>query len=152
MQKNQQKKAKDYQKRVEQVSPQHNLLTNCFRAFIVGGTICTIGQLITDILLNMGMEKGEAATITSVILVFFGALFTGLDIYDNIAKFGGAGTVVPITGFANAMVSPAIEHKKEGYVLGIGSKMFSIAGPVIVYGVITSVVFGILYYLLLSGQ
>ncbi|WP_105619394.1 stage V sporulation protein AC [Vallitalea okinawensis] len=140
-----QQKAKDYQTRVEQVSPKHNSWVNCFRAFLVGGTICCIGQFITDGLINYGFEKGEAATITSIVLVFFGALFTGLDIYDNIAKFAGAGTVVPITGFANSIVASAIEFKKEGYVFGVGSKMFTIAGPVIVYGVISSVAVGLIY-------
>lgn len=143
------KKAKQYQQRVKQISPKHNIWRNCFRAFIVGGTICIIGQFITDLLINYGVEKGEAATLTSIVLIFFGALLTGLDIYDNIAKFAGAGTVVPITGFANAIVASAIEFKKEGYIFGVGSKMFTIAGPVIVYGVISSVIVGILYVFLL---
>lgn len=138
-------KAKRYQTRVSQVSPKHNSMTNCFRAFIVGGSICTIGQLIIDILLNSGMEAGEAATIANIVLIFFGALLTGLDLYDGLAKYAGAGTVIPITGFANSMVSPAMEFKKEGYIFGVGAKMFSMAGPVIVYGVITSIGVGFLY-------
>lgn len=143
----QQKKQKLYQQRVEEISPKTNLVKGCFRAFIVGGTICTIGQIITDVLLNFGLAKDSAATMTSVILIFFGALFTGVDIYDSIGKFAGAGSIVPITGFANSIVSPAIEYKKEGYVFGVAAKMFTIAGPVIVYGVIASVLVGIVYYL-----
>lgn len=143
--------AKEYQKRVKQISPKHNSWINCFRAFLVGGIICTIGQLIIDILLNMGIEQGEAAMISSIVLIFLGALLTGLNIYDKIAKFAGAGTVIPITGFANSMVSPAMEFKKEGYIMGVGAKMFSMAGPVIVYGVISSVVVGVLYLFLFKS-
>lgn len=147
---NDRKKAEQFQKRVKEISPKHNIWVNCFRAFIVGGIICVFGQLLTDIFINFGVEKGEASTLTSIVLIFLGALLTGLDLYDNIAKYAGAGTVVPITGFANAIVSSSIEFKKEGYIFGVGSKMFTIAGPVIVYGVISSVIVGVIYFFLLS--
>lgn len=126
--------------------PKPNLLKNCILAFIIGGLICDIGQLVLNILTNMGYGKDEASIFTTIIMIFIGALLTGLGVYDRIASFGGAGTVVPITGFSNSIVSPAIEFKKEGYVFGVGAKMFTIAGPVLVYGITSSVVIGLLYY------
>lgn len=137
-----------YQKRVEEVSPKTNSFINCVKAFFIGGTICTIGQVILEIYLLVGIEKSEAAILTSITMIFLGAFLTGIDVYDEIAKYAGAGTVVPITGFANSIVSPAIEYKREGYIFGVGTKMFSIAGPVIVYGIITSVAVGVVYYII----
>ncbi|WP_058485806.1 stage V sporulation protein AC [Defluviitalea phaphyphila] len=136
----------EYQQMVKKTSPNSNLLRDSVRAFWVGGTICAIGQLITNIVKSFGYSKDEASMIATIILVFLGILLTGLDIYDSIGKYAGAGTIVPITGFANSMVSPAIEYKKEGYVFGVGARMFLIAGPVIVYGTITSVIVGIIHY------
>lgn len=137
---------KEYSQMVEKASPKSNLLRDCARAFWVGGIICTIGQLITNIIMSFGYTKDEASMLTTIILVFLGILLTGLDIYDSIGQYAGAGSIVPITGFANSMVSPAIEYKKEGYVFGVGARMFLIAGPVIVYGVIASVIVGIIHY------
>jgi len=117
-------------------------------AFLIGGLICIIGQLICDGIMRLGSDKENASLLTSVTMVFFGALLTGLGLYDRIAKFAGAGTIVPITGFANSVVSPAMEFKSEGLVLGLAAKMFVIAGPVIVYGVLSSVAAGIIYYIL----
>ncbi|MCT4542303.1 MAG: stage V sporulation protein AC [Vallitalea sp.] len=144
---NQQKK--EFQKLVDESSPKASLLKNCIWAFVVGGIICCIGQGITDILIYVvGLTKDTAATFTSIILVFIGALLTGLDVYDSIGKKAGAGSIVPITGFANSIVSPAIEYKKEGYVFGVGTKIFTIAGPVILYGIISSVIVGLIYYMI----
>lgn len=135
-----------YQYMVNKVNPKPPLLKNCIWAFLVGGVICVIGQAINNIFLLYGLAKDDAAMWTSVTLVFAGALLTGLDIYDSIGKYAGAGSIVPITGFSNSIVSPAMEYKKEGYVFGVGAKMFTIAGPVIVYGVIASVIVGLIYY------
>ena len=137
---------KEYSKMVEELSPKSNLLRDSARAFWVGGLICAIGQLITNIIKSFGYNHDEASMLTTIILVFLGIILTGLDIYDSIGKYAGAGTVVPITGFANSIVSPAIEYKKEGYVFGVGAKMFTIAGPVLVYGTIASVAVGIVHY------
>ncbi|MHC1682350.1 MAG: stage V sporulation protein AC [Clostridiaceae bacterium] len=130
----------------EKSKPKPNIVKNCIFAFIIGGLICDVGQFISNILMNMGLGKDEVATYTTIIMIFIGALLTGLGIYDKIANYGGAGTVVPITGFSNSIVSPAIEFKKEGYVFGVGAKMFTIAGPVLVYGITSSVVIGLIYY------
>ena len=119
-----------------------------FNAFIVGGIICTIGQFILNIMLRFGIDEEAAKQWLPIIMIFIGALLTGFGVYDKIASFGGAGTVVPITGFSNAVVSPAIEFKKEGFVFGVAAKMFTIAGPVLVYGIGTSVIIGIIYYIL----
>ena len=131
---------------VKEVSPNSRIVGNCARAFVSGGFICVVGQGLSDWFMRMGAAKDDAGTYTAVTLIFFGALLTGLGIYDKIGKFAGAGTFVPITGFANAVAAPAIEFKREGHVLGIGAKMFVVAGPVIVFGVLTSVVVGIFYY------
>ena len=141
---------KEYSKMTEKASPNSHLFLDCLKAFLFGGVICTIGQGFTDIYMLCGMQKTEAATLTSVTLVFLGALLTSVGVYDKIAKHGGAGTLVPITGFANSIVSPAIEFKSEGYILGLGAKMFIIAGPVLVYGITASVVYGIIYFILKS--
>ncbi len=116
-------------------------------AFLTGGLICTLGQLLTNLYMMAGLSKDIASSLTSISLIFLSILFTGLEWYDRIAQHAGAGTLVPITGFANAVASPALEFKSEGYVLGLGAKMFVIAGPVIVYGVSASVVYGIIYYI-----
>lgn len=130
----------------EKSKPKPNLLKNCIFAFIIGGLICDVGQFISNILANIGLGKDEVSNYTTIIMIFIGALLTGLGIYDKIANYAGAGTVVPITGFSNSIVSPAIEFKKEGYVFGVGAKMFTIAGPVLVYGITTSVVIGLIHY------
>lgn len=137
----------EYQKYIEKKTPNSTLFKDIILAFTIGGLICCIGQAITDLLLSFGLEKDVATSFTSVIMIFLGALLTGLGIYDKIAKFAGAGTVVPITGFANSVVSPAMEFKSEGLVLGLAAKMFIIAGPVIVYGILSSFIAGIVYYI-----
>ena len=116
-------------------------------AFLIGGLICVLGQLISDGYIAAGLPREEAATATSVSLVFLSALLTGLNLYHRLARYGGAGTLVPITGFANAIAAPAVEFKTEGFILGVGAKLFTIAGPVIVYGLASSVVYGIIYWL-----
>lgn len=126
--------------------PKPNLLKNCIYAFIIGGLICDVGQFFNNYFLNMGISQNDVGTYVAVVMVFIGALLTGIGVYDKIAAFAGAGTVVPITGFANSIVSPAMEYKKEGYVFGVGAKMFIIAGPVLVYGIGSSVIVGIIYY------
>lgn len=138
---------KDYGKLVQSLSPRSPMVKDSFYAFWIGGLICVIGQLIMNGYLALELEKTDASTATSMTLVALSALFTGLSLYDNLAKHAGAGTLVPITGFANAVVAPAIEFKTEGFVLGVGAKMFTIAGPVIVYGVSASVVYGIIYWI-----
>lgn len=138
----------EYQKYVEKVSPKSKVLRNVTRAFIVGGLICIVGQFFTNILKAKGIDSEIVPNITALIMVFLGALFTGLNIYDEIGRFAGAGSIVPITGFANSIVSPAMEYKSEGFVVGVGAKMFTIAGPVLVYGISTSVVVGVIYYLI----
>ena len=134
---------KEYAKYVKKVTPNSKLIPNMIKAFVVGGLICCAGQGILDGMKAAGLSEESAATATSMILVFLGALLTGVGIYDDIAKFGGAGTLVPITGFANSVVSPALEFKTEGYITGTAAKMFIIAGPVIVFGIASSVVYGI---------
>lgn len=138
----------EYKKMSDKAVPPTNELRNLCGAFLIGGAICTIGQALTDIYKAAGVGSLAASTLCSVSLIFISAVLTALGVYDKIAKFGGGGTLVPITGFANAVVSPAMEFKTEGFVLGVGIKMFSIAGPVIVYGVSTSVVYGIVYWIL----
>ena len=135
---------KEYAKLVKDISPKSPILKDCVMAFLIGGLICAIGQLIMNGYLALGLDKEKAGTAMSMTLVFISALLTGLSLYDNIAKHAGAGTLVPITGFANAISSAAIEFKTEGFILGVGAKMFTIAGPVIVYGVAASVVYGLI--------
>lgn len=137
-----------YTKYVDRISPKSFLLRNFFRAFVVGGLICCIGELITRGIISIDISKETAVTLTSMILIFIGALLTGLNIYDNLGKFAGAGSIVPITGFANSIVAPAMEFKSEGYIMGVGSKMFIIAGPVIIYGIVTSIVSGLIYFII----
>lgn len=135
-----------YQQLVKEVSPNSHTLRDCIRAFVSGGIICTIGEIIITILEAMNFNQEQSAMINTVILIFIGSLLTGLDIYDKLGKYSGAGTIVPITGFANSIVSPAIEHKKEGYIFGVGAQMFTIAGPVIVYATLFSVIIGFIYF------
>lgn len=130
----------------EKETPKPKLVLNCFRAFWTGGLICVIGQGISDLLLSLGIPLEQAKVYLPIIMIFIGASLTGLGIYDKIGDYAGAGSVVPITGFANSVVSPAIEFKKEGYILGVGAKIFTIAGPVLAYGTTASVILGILYY------
>ncbi len=136
-----------YSEMVKSASPNTNLVATCLRAFFVGGTICALGQLSLDQLISMDIEKDTAALYNSMILIFLGTFLSGLGWYQRLGKFAGAGSIVPITGFANSMAAAAIEFKKEGWISGIGAKMFIIAGPVIVYGLVTSVVTGTLYYI-----
>lgn len=138
---------KEYSQLVKETSQNSKSYLNIPKAFLIGGLICTLGQLLLNLYMYLGADKETAFTLVSVTLVFLSALFTGLDIYDNIAKHGGAGTLVPITGFANAVAAPAIEFKTEGFILGLGAKMFIIAGPVIVYGTLASVLYGIILYI-----
>ena len=138
---------KQYARLVRELSPASPIKRDCFNAFWIGGTICLIGQLIQNGYLALGLEKEQAGTATSMTLVAISALLTGLSLYDDIAKHAGAGTLVPITGFANAIAAPAVEFKTEGFVLGVGAKMFTIAGPVIVYGVSASVVYGLICWI-----
>lgn len=139
--------ANEYKELYESVSKKSSLFKDCVGAFVIGGLICLLGQALTDLYIYLGLSGTDAGTVASVSLIFLSALFTGLGLYDNIAKIGGAGTLVPITGFANAMVSPALEYKTEGFVLGTGVKMFSIAGPVLVFGPAAAVIYGIIYYI-----
>lgn len=137
-----------YNTLTEEIKPKPNILKHCFRAFWVGGVICTIGQIIMNFLENYDFSKDDISSIVAIIMVFLGAFLTGLGVYAKIAEYAGAGTVVPITGFSNAVVSPAIEFKKEGFVFGVAAKMFTIAGPVLVYGIGSSVIIGIIYYII----
>ncbi len=137
-----------YESLSKEGKPKPSYVKNIACAFLIGGTICTIGQLILNILIKYGIDDTDAKVWLTIIMIFLGALLTGLGLYEKIARFAGAGTVVPITGFANAVVSPAIEYKKEGFVFGVAAKMFTIAGPVLVYGIGVSVIIGLIYYLL----
>ena len=138
---------KEYARLVKEMSPRSPIWRDCLNAFWIGGLICALGQLIMNGYVALGLEKEAAGTAMSMTLVALSALLTGLSLYDDIAKRAGAGTLVPITGFANAIAAPAIEFKTEGFILGVGAKMFQIAGPVIVYGVSASVIYGFIYWL-----
>ena len=139
---------KEYKKLYEQKKPKEKVFLNCVKAFIVGGIICMIGQGINDILVKvMDISLENAAAYTSIILVFIAAVLTGLGVYDDIGKFAGAGSIVPITGFANSVISPAMEFKKEGLIFGTSAKIFTLAGPVIVYGLLSTWICGLIYYL-----
>ena len=138
---------KQYNEYVKKVSPDSPLCLNMLKAFISGGIICCIAQAILNGYGAAGLDQDTAAAATSITLVFIGALLTGLKVYDNLAKFAGAGTLVPITGFANSVVSPALEFKSEGVITGTAAKMFIISGPVIVFGTVASVVYGIILVL-----
>ena len=138
---------KQYERLVGELAPKSPLWKDCLNAFWIGGLICVLGQLVMNGYTALGLDKENAGTATSMTLVALSALLTGLSLYDNIAKHAGAGTLVPITGFANSIAAPAVEFKTEGFILGVGAKMFTIAGPVIVYGVSASVVYGLIYWL-----
>ena len=140
-------KEREYQKLVDSMAPKSPIKKDCINAFWIGGLICTIGQLIMNGYSALGLDETNAGTATSMTLVALSALLTGLSLYDNIAKHAGAGTLVPITGFANSIAAPAVEFKTEGMILGTAAKMFTIAGPVIVYGVSASVVYGLIYWI-----
>lgn len=136
---------KEYQDYVNKKSPNSPIWKNCFNAFWIGGLICTIGQFIMEFCKFRGLTEEISSTIVSILLIFLSAFLTALNIFNKIGKFAGAGSLVPITGFANSIVSPAMEYKSEGYVMGVGAKMFTVAGPVLVYGISTSIIVGIVY-------
>ena len=142
------KRNKSFNQYVENVTKKAGCVYNCFKAFITGGIICTIGQLIMNFMKMTGMTADDAASYTTLILVALSVIFTGFGIYPLITSFGGAGALVPITGFANSIASPAIEYKKEGQVFGIGCKIFTIAGPVILYGIFFSWIIGLIYWII----
>ena len=139
---------KEYGELAKKRSPNSKLYKTLPCAFVVGGLICTLGEALLNLYGYLGLDKDNAGALTSITLVFLSVLFTGLKLYDRIAQRAGAGTLVPITGFANAVASPALEFKSEGLVLGLGAKMFIIAGPVIVYGISASIVYGLIYYII----
>ena len=135
---------KEYNEYVKQKSPNSPILKDCFNAFWVGGLICSIGQIIQNFCLYKGMDTTSASTVVSISLIAISAILTSLNVFNRIGKFAGAGSLIAITGFANSIVSPAIEYKSEGYVMGVGGKMFTVAGPVLVFGIYTSVIIGII--------
>lgn len=139
-------KEKQYQDYVKQHTPVHNVWTNMLKAFLTGGSICTLGQLISNYCKTLGLSEKDCGAWTAIVLVLFSVILTGLNMYSKIANWGGAGALVPITGFANSVAAPAIEYKKEGQVFGIGAKIFTIAGPVLLYGVVTSWALGVVYW------
>ena len=136
---------KTYQEYVDKKSPNSKIVKNCFNAFWVGGLICTIGQVILNICKARGFDTQTSATIVSILLIGISAFLTGLNLFNKIGKFAGAGSLIPITGFANSIVSPAMEYKSEGYVMGVGGKMFTVAGPVLVFGISASILVGIIF-------
>jgi len=138
---------KDYQKYVQKKAPKSPIVKDTVFAFLIGGAICMLGQGIMNLALSMGMSEKDAGTVTTIALVFLSALLTGLNLYNKIARYAGAGTLVPVTGFANSVVSPAIDFKSEGFVTGMAVKMFTIAGPVIVYGTLAGVIYGVILLL-----
>lgn len=139
--------SKSYKKYAKERAKKSPLAKDSLMAFLIGGAICMLGQAIMIIYKAVGVPDDMAKSLVPVTLIFLAALFTGIGIFDNLAKIAGAGTLVPITGFANAVVSPAIDNKSEGFIMGVGAKMFVIAGPVIVYGIISSVLYGVVYYI-----
>ena len=143
------KSAQDYQKIVKQHHPQDSKLKNFLLAYLFGGGICLLGQVINNLFVFFNIESTQAGTLTTITLILMGGLLTGLGIYDEIAQIAGAGTIVPITGFANAVVSPALEYRQEGYILGIGAQVYSIVGPVLTYGMLTAMLVGILKLLII---
>jgi len=136
-----------YQNYVDKKTPNSPILKNCFNAFWVGGLICSIGQIILDICKYNGLDTQSSGTVVSIILIGLSAFLTGLNLFNKVGKFAGAGSLIPITGFANSIVSPAMEYKSEGYVMGVGGKMFTVAGPVLVFGISSSVIVGLIYLL-----
>lgn len=140
--------AQEYRHLADQAAPKSPVLTDCLKAFLIGGSICALGQLISDGAQRLGVYERTASLLCTMTLIFLSVLLTGLGVYDKIAKHAGAGTLVPITGFANAIAAPAIEFKTEGLVLGLSAQMFTIAGPVITYGIAASIVYGLIYVLI----
>jgi stage V sporulation protein AC len=139
----------NYQEYVKQQAPRSNLLLECVKAFVVGGLICVLGEVINDFSeQTLGLNEEGVDAFRTALLIFLGALFTGFGIYDVLGRFAGAGSIVPITGFANSVVAPALEYKWEGYILGVGAKLFTIAGPVLVYGISASVIAGVIYFII----
>ncbi len=134
----------EYHHLVNRIKPKPPLAQNCFWAFVVGGLICVVGQLILEFFISLGYGKQDAGSLNAITMVFLGAFFTGLGIYDILGQKAGAGSIVPITGFANAIVAPAMEFKREGYIFGVGAKMFSIAGPTLLFGFAASVLIGLI--------
>ncbi|MCI8961864.1 MAG: stage V sporulation protein AC [Clostridia bacterium] len=141
--------AKQYQDYVDKKSPNSPIIKNCLCAFFVGGLICCIGQVILDICKARGLSIELSGTVCSIVLIGLSAFLTGLNVFNKIGKFAGAGSLIPITGFANSIVSPAMEYKSEGYVMGVGAKMFTVAGPVLVYGISASILVGLVYFVLM---
>lgn len=142
------KSAREYDAMVQKASPRSPVLKDCLFAFLFGGAICTLGQGLADLFMLLGFTLQDARTFVSISLIFLSAALTAFGVYDNIAKCAGAGTLVPITGFANSMVSPALEFKSEGFVTGLGSKMFVVSGPVLVFGLSASVFYGVVLYVI----
>ena len=138
---------KAYQTYVDKKSPNSPIIKNCIMAFLVGGLICSIGQVIFSYCEFKGLDETSAGTVVSIILIGLSAFLTGLNIFNKIGKIAGAGSLVPITGFANSIVAPAMEYKSEGYIMGVGAKMFTVAGPVLVYGISSSIIVGLVYFL-----
>ena len=138
---------KAYQTYVDKKSPNSPIIKNCIMAFLVGGLICSIGQVIFSYCKFKGLDETSAGTVVSIILIGLSAFLTGLNVFNKIGKIAGAGSLVPITGFANSIVAPAMEYKSEGYVMGVGAKMFTVAGPVLVYGISTSIIVGLVYFI-----
>ena len=138
----------DYKKYAERHAPKSPLLKNCVRAFLSGGAVCAAGEGIKDIYSALGMEKDDASLLCSVTLIVIAVVLTGFGVFDSLARVAGAGVLVPITGFANAVAAPAIDSRTEGYVLGVGAKIFSVAGPVILYGVTSGAVYGVIYLII----
>ena len=142
------RKHQHYRNMVNDRMPKSKTLLNCVYAFLIGGAICCIGQLVGDAgTLCLSLDEKQRAAFTSIVMIFLGALFTGVGLYDKLGSFAGAGSVVPITGFANSIVAPAMEHKREGLVLGVAANMFTIAGPVLVYGIVSGMIIGIIYWI-----
>lgn len=137
----------DYSKMTDKKSPSTPIFKNCIKAFLFGGGICLFAQILNSVFISLGLKDKEWKLLTLSVIIVITAILTGIGVYDKIARHAGAGCIVPITGFANSVVSPALEFKHEGYVLGTAAQMFSIAGPVIVYGTATSVIYGFIYYL-----
>ena len=142
------KSARQYDAMVQKASPRSPVLKDCLFAFLFGGAICTLGQGLADLFMLLGFTLQDARTFVSISLIFLSAALTAFGVYDNIAKYAGAGTLVPITGFANSMVSPALEFKSEGFITGLGSKMFVVSGPVLVFGLSASVFYGVVLYVI----
>ena len=139
---------KKYSKYVDKKSPNSPIFKNCFNAFWIGGLICSIGQIIFDFCIYKGLDIENSNTVVAIVLIGIAAFLTGLNLFNKIGKFAGAGSLIPITGFSNSIVSPAMEYKSEGYIMGVGGKMFTVAGPVLVYGISTSVIIGIISYMI----